>query len=688
MRHGKTLLPLVALLLAAGCGRKASIDDVVLISIDTFRADHVRPDTTPHILALAGEGIRFENVLSPVPLTLPAHSAMLTGTLPPRNGMHDNLGYRLSDENVTLAEVLKSKGFATGAIVSSFVLSSKFNLSQGFDSYNDQFVQEHKIAYLSERKGDETTSFAEKWLEAHRREKFFLFLHYYDPHDDYSPPEPFRSRFATDPYSGEVAFADEQVGKVVAELKTLGLYDSTLVVVTGDHGEMLEEHGERTHGFFIYQSALRVPLVIRPPGLSSPRVVSEWASLVDIVPTVASLLGITPPPRTQGRDLSPLWNDPAAPWARRELYAESVTPDRYYGARPLFGLLADRWKYIHTKRPELYDLSRDPEESTNVLSDNPQIAEGMKKRLGELLSEKPADATTELDEDSRRRLAALGYLSGGRSSSPSLELDTTGKDATDAKDWIGFYRKHEQLEKLVNDGSYPEARALATEMLKEHPDFAAGHLQLARIATEEKDLESARREYEAALELDDANQAAHYNLANILRELGQLEPAIAQYRRVLELAPDMKEARERLARVLIEAGRPAEAAGTIDAGTGSTGGEAHFQMANALAAQGKWQEAASEFEKALPGAPDPAEVQHRLGLALRQAGKPGEALVHLQQAAQVSPERADIHSDVGVVLKQLGRTDEAVAEYEKALAIDPNLSVANNDSRIGPGLQR
>ena len=316
------------------------IKNVLLISIDTLRADYLssygfEPETTPHIDALAREGVLFKRVVSPVPQTLPAHSSMLTGTIPPYHGMHDNLGYQLSNSNVTLAEMLKDEGFTTGAIISSFVLDKKFNLSQGFDTYNDRFEEEHKILHLSERKGDEATRFATAWLEEHRKERFFLFLHYYDPHDGYDPPEPFASRFADDLYAGEVAFVDHCVGEVIRKIKDLKLFDSTLIVITSDHGEMLGEHGELTHQYFIYQSALRVPLIFKVPGRTEPREVESLVGLIDIVPTIAGLLGIDVPEQVQGEDLSPWLNGGNHPAEPRRFYAESVTPERYYDAAPL-----------------------------------------------------------------------------------------------------------------------------------------------------------------------------------------------------------------------------------------------------------------------------------------------------------------------------------------------------------------
>ncbi len=305
--------------------------NLLLISIDTLRPDHVgcygfAQNTTPHIDALAREGARFEDVLSPVPLTFPAHASLLTGTIPTRHGVHDNLSSGLDDARTTLAELFREEGFRTGAIVSSFVLDSRFNLSQGFETYNDDFEEEHRIAFLSERKGDETTRLARTWLAEHKGERFFLFLHYYDAHDDYSPPPPFAARFPSDPYSGEVAFVDQQVGEVLGQLGELGLIDDTLVVLTSDHGEMLEEHGEATHGYFIYESALRVPLILRGVGIE-PRVMTERVGLVDVAPTIASFFGLEFPLTDPGK--GPFAVDPrrcGTPGAPRALRGKRHAP--------------------------------------------------------------------------------------------------------------------------------------------------------------------------------------------------------------------------------------------------------------------------------------------------------------------------------------------------------------------------
>ncbi|MGH9332843.1 MAG: sulfatase-like hydrolase/transferase, partial [Vicinamibacteria bacterium] len=678
----RRLVAILFLVLAA-CRSKPSIDRVVLISIDTLRADYVRPGVTPHIESLAAEGVRFENALSPVPLTLPAHSSILTGSLPPRHGIHDNLGNRLADEQITLSEVLKGAGYETGAVVSSFVLDSRFNLSQGFDAYNDDFVEEHKIAFLAERKGDETTRFARAWIESHREDPFFLFVHYYDPHDDYSPPEPYRSRFASDPYAGEVAFADEGVGEIVAALKSSGLYDSTLVVVTGDHGEMLEEHGEGTHGYFIYQAALRVPLVIRPPDIASPRVVSEWVSLVDIAPTVTGLLGLTPPSGAQGRDLSPLWKEAEARWERRALYSESVTPNRYYGARPLFGLVAGNWKYIHNGEPELYDVERDPAESRNLFEQNREVADGMRKRLEEMLDEPRGESSADLDPESLRRLSSLGYLTPG-TSKPALELDSEGDDP---RDWIAFYRRHQRLEDLVNRGVHAEAKLLAAAMISERADFTAGHLQLARIETEERNLPRARKHYESALAIEPDHVAAQYNLANVLVELGEPKAAIERYRRALEIDPAFEEAQERLTLLLAGAGGGEEDLPVLQRAVAEDPEDAvaRGRLGRALRSAGRLEEAISELTRALELERDPrrkAAAHSSLGVALRQAGRADEALAHYQKALALDPALAEAHNNLGSLLGSLGRMGEATEHFRQAVGADPE----NAEARTNLGL--
>jgi arylsulfatase A-like enzyme/Flp pilus assembly protein TadD len=716
--------------LVASCSpRRPPLRNVLLISIDTLRADHVssygfpRP-TTPNIDTVAHEGVLFRNAYSPVPATLPAHCSMLTGTLPPTHGVRDNLHARLPDSSLTLAEMLEPRGFATAAIVSSFVLDRRFNLSQGFASYDDRFEAVYKIHDLAERKGDETARHARAWLAEHGREPFFLFVHFYDPHDPYQPPEPFASRWADDRYSGEVAFADHCAGQVLDELKQLQLYDSTLIVITGDHGEMLGEHGELNHGFFIYEGALKVPLVFRVPrSKAAPRQVDEAVSLIDIVPTVAALVGAPPPKEAQGRDLSPWLAGEGRGAGGRPLYAETVTPTRYYAAASLLAVIMDGWKYIETSRPELYDLRRDPAEAVNLLASEPARADRLGKELKAILTAShqrsgPTEAAG-LDEDARRRLESLGYLSRGAGGA-EVVFDRSKEDP---KDLIAFFRSDRTLSELVEDKKYAQARALCEEMLRERPGFADCHLQMSRIAAAEGDPRTALAAASKAVELSPGKEEARLHLAGLLRHRGDLDGAIAQYRQALASEPESVEARIRLGRALADKGRFDEAVSTLrpavtsrpDSAEAATqlgfalakqghlpeaidsyrralaldpaSAETHAYLGSALATRGNLDEAIAHFEQALRAKPDHAELHDWLGVALREKGRPEEALAHFQEALRLDPGLAAAHLDLGRALKQRGQLDEAVQHYRRAVAIDPRLAAAHNSLGSALGSQ-
>ena len=394
------------------------VRNVLLISIDTCRADYLScygywRQTTPNIDKFAEESILFENALTPIPLTLPAHSSMLTGTYPPYHGVHDNLDYQLAESNVTLAEILREHRYTTGAIVSTFILDAQFGVDQGFDSYNDKFEEPIGLRDDKERRGGEASRFACSYLEEHRDEPFFLFLHYFDPHTAYEPPEPFATTYADDLYTGEIAYADHCIGQVMEKLKSLDLYDSTLIIIVGDHGEGLGEHGEAQHGYYIYQCTARVPFIIRPPGNRNPKRIDNIVSLVDVVPTILSYLGVRVPAHVQGKDLSGYSVGKADSEERRYVYCESFTATKY-GCNPLLGLVSERWKYIETTRAELYNLPKDPLEENNLVEKEAKRARFMRDELRELVaklvSNVGSDSRVELDEKTRRVFESLGYV--------------------------------------------------------------------------------------------------------------------------------------------------------------------------------------------------------------------------------------------------------------------------------------
>lgn len=491
------------------------IRHVVLISIDTCRADHLScygypKNTTPGIDKLAAEATRFESVVTPAPITLPAHSSMMTGMIPPAHGVHHNVGYQLASSNRTLAEVLKENGFKTGAIVSAFVLDKQFGLNQGFDTYDDSLKQLSNNEHGIERNGNETTRIALDWLDKNKDGKSFLFLHYYDAHADYEPPEPFAAKFADDPYAGEIAFVDHCIGQVIQKLKDLKLYDSTLLIITGDHGEMLGEHGEEEHSYFVYESAIKVPLVIRLPGQKKSMTVAQSVGLVDIVPTVCSLLGIERPVPVQGRDLSPFLRGKIPEPGERHLYTESVTPKRI-GASTLMAISAGRWKYIQAPRPELYDVLADPGETNDLIRQEPQRARILEDKLRETLEQavrEDMDGGIALDTESIRRLESLGYVAG-----KAEETITFDSSKPDPKDLVGPFVKYLEAGNLTRKGEYERAKQLLLGLIEPFPEFHEIYQMLGDIEVTLGNFGQAVPYFRRSVELNSDETGAMNNLA-------------------------------------------------------------------------------------------------------------------------------------------------------------------------------
>ncbi|MBC8206185.1 MAG: sulfatase-like hydrolase/transferase [Kiritimatiellaeota bacterium] len=484
--------------------RTPKIRHVVLISIDTFRADHLScygysKKTTPNIDALVEQATRFETVVCPVPITLPAHCSMLTGKTPPSHGVHHNFGYKLADSNQTLAELLKKNGFGTAAIISTFVLHSQFGINQGFDTYYDNFSKHHQNEYGVERGGDETTRLALDWIDGNRDEKAFLFLHYYDPHYDYVPPEPYATQFADNPYAGEIAFTDHCIGRVIQKLKDLDLYDSTLLIITGDHGEMLGEHGEATHTYFIYESAIKVPLIVKLPGQKEGITVSDPVGLIDIVPTICSLLKIDPPADIQGVDLSAFLLGENPDIDERYLYSESVSPTRF-GASSLMGISTARWKYIQAPRPELYDVMSDPGETNNLVKKEHQRARILEDKLQEILEQsvrKDSDSQMELDSESIKRLESLGYVAGKEEG--EIVFDKTKGDP---KDFVHLIEVIRDIRSITERGEFRKARSMLEEIAQQAPQCPEIFAKLGEIEMLQQDYAFAVESYRRVYQLD------------------------------------------------------------------------------------------------------------------------------------------------------------------------------------------
>lgn len=396
---------------------------VLVITLDTTRADHLSPygymnAPMPSLERLAREATVFNQALSVSPLTLPAHTSLFTGLLPPKHGVRDNADRPLAATYTTLAEVARAQGLRTAAFVGSAVLDRERGLAQGFDVYSDVGRGDRRPGSEPQRTAAQVVDQAVKWLTSDNRARFFLWAHLYDPHHPYDPPEPFRSGTG-DAYGGELAFAESQIGRLLDVLDASGRRDDTIVVVVGDHGESLNEHGEEHHGIFLYESVLRVPLMIRMPGLPARRV-PEVVRITDVMPTVLALAGISGP-LGDGVSLVDLMTGDRH-GLDLEAYAESLYPQRF-GWSPLYALRDSRYKFIDAPKPELYDLDRDPFEQHNIVAERSTIAAAMKRRLDAIASKTTAEvyhASAAASPETRERLLSLGYVTGPRADAPTV----------------------------------------------------------------------------------------------------------------------------------------------------------------------------------------------------------------------------------------------------------------------------
>lgn len=390
----------------------------LLITIDTLRADRLSCYgspflKTPNVDGLAGRGAVFSRAFANTSTTLPSHANILLGTTPNHHGVHENLNFIVSQELLTLAEHLKNNGYSTGAFVGAYPLDARFGLSQGFDVYDDKYGRVHSVNLSSlERRAEAVIEAALEWLQG-RPSPWFLWIHCWDPHSPYDPPEPFRTRYADRPYEGEVAYVDRTLGELFDYLKEAGLFDSTVLVFTGDHGESLGQHGEETHGFFAYNSSLWVPLIISAPGCAPARV-DDYVSHIDIFPTVCEALGIEKPPFLQGTSLFPALRGKKVP--ERPIYFESLYPYYSRGWAPLKGFILKKKKFIESPLPELYDLGKDFSELNNLVSK--KEAARLTARLNEIIRDltpsRKVGAAQTADRETREKLASLGYVSSAR----------------------------------------------------------------------------------------------------------------------------------------------------------------------------------------------------------------------------------------------------------------------------------
>jgi arylsulfatase A-like enzyme/Flp pilus assembly protein TadD len=643
----------------AGCGRPSPSKEpsharhLVIVTIDTLRADRVgvygyKGGATPHLDALARDGAMAPQASAHVPLTRPSHVTLFTGRLPSETGIRDNISPAVVQGLPVLAEVLKKAGFATAAFVSSVVLDSSSGLDRGFDTYDDEIAGAGGGAeFLNtlQRKGDATTTDAIAWLEKTRRAsppgRVFLWLHLYDPHDPYEPPEPWATRFASHPYDGEVAFADDLVGRLDDALARLGLKDQTALLVTSDHGEGLGDHGETLHGFFAYETTLHVPFLVRGPSIVPGKRLSGTVALVDVFPTALELLGLPPlPAALSGRSLAPELRGGGAR-AEAAVYAESLVPLLHFGWSDLRVLRDGRYKYIQAPRAELYDLANDPGETSNLASAQASRAGVMRAALGKYLDAERAAAARSggaapaVAPELLEKLGALGYVGGAA----PAETATPGADP---KDMVVEFRIANDLMRegllRLHDRNYAESAARFKAVLARKVSSFEVHFYLGRALAGLSRHAEAARHFEEAARRSPGFASAWEGLAKSLVSLGKKAEARAAYEKAAEITPRDAGVQARLGDLLRDLGAADEAI--------------------------RWQSAATEL------APGVAAYWNSLGMTLGGNGRAAEAERAFRQATRLDDKNARYAYNLGLILERQGRAVEARPWYEKAVALD------------------
>jgi arylsulfatase A-like enzyme/Tfp pilus assembly protein PilF len=661
--------------------------NVVLITLDTLRADHVgtygnTEVRTPNLDRLAGEGVVFEQAMTSAPLTLPAHSSIFTGQFPPRHGVRDNGGFFLGPEQVTMAELLSDQGFKTGAAVGAFVLDSKWGLDQGFATYQDDFdltkVKAMSLASIR-RPGNEVVDLALKWMEGVAGQRFFSWLHLYDPHAPYVAPEPYKSQFQGHPYRGAVAFTDAQVGRVLTFLKDRGLADRTIVVVSGDHGEGLGEHGEDTHGFFIYESSMHVPLIVHAPfSNTTGRRVAQPVRTVDILPTVLDLLQMPVPDSLAGVSLAPLLT------GARELsnvsmegYGEAMYPLHHYGWSELTAIRSDRYKLIDAPRPELYDLERDPREQTNIFEERRSVADAM---LRNFRAQKRAMAAAapaapkpeEVDPETRARLAALGYVG-----SFVATREGPASDRADPKDKIELFN----LMTTARDVSQEEdgiaqAIAMLRRVVDEDPNVIDGWFMLGTQYFKAGKYQEAIAQYSRALQLKPDYDLALINMANAYRRLGKDDAALAGYERYITIDPENAFVRYQIGEIYLDRGNLERAESEF-----SHALKIDPKLASALVAtgviafqRGQLPEAEKHFKDALALKADVRLAHFNLALIAEARGDDTAADAEYRTEIDRHPTAYKALFNLGRLKARHGRSAEAIELYKKAVEANPEFA--------------
>jgi arylsulfatase A-like enzyme/tetratricopeptide (TPR) repeat protein len=629
--------------------------NVLLITVDTTRADHLpaygyKKIKTPNIDALANEGILFRQCATTSPLTLPAHCSIFTGTYPTYHGVRINGNTALSSENLTLAEAFSKNGYQTGAFVGAFVLDGRWGLNQGFDHYDDQFdLKKFKKLDLGlvQRPGNEIVDAALVWLEDQKDKPFFAWLHFYDPHTPYAPPDRYKpeSNSMIGLYDGEIAYMDEQIGRCLMWLQRKGLKEKTIVALIGDHGEGLGDHGEKTHGYFIYDYAVHVPFILSAPAKGATGVeIPSQVRTIDLYPTLLQASGISISKNVQGTSLWSLIQDGGRSSDRFYAYSESMAPSIQYGWSPLLSLRTSKFKFIDAPRKEFYDLKNDPTEQNDVHEANSKTFADYEKTLKKVVQETsegaPGAHVANLDSETVERLAALGYIGAAVATKPAGDPHAL----IDPKDRLTVHEAIQEAGELTNNDQNQEAAAVLEKILKEDPENPQARLLLAGSYVELKRPEEAASLLRSLLEEDPNNVRALVCLANILQDEGKSDEVIVLCKKAVEVDE-----------------RNSQALGLM--------GQAYMDMAN-------FKEALPWLKKAVDIQPKLTQNQLNYVACLIGLKRYEEAEKSLNAILGEHPKFPLAHFHLGLLYEEQGKLQESYREYEKELEFYPDCFVA------------
>ncbi len=641
------VLVLVAAVVAAVVlFRKDPPVNVVLVVFDTCRADHLgcyghTTASTPTVDRLAAEGLLFERAYAQVPLTLPGHTTLFTGTYPEFHRIRDNASYTIPDEQVTLAEILGQNGYTTAAFIGAFPLDGRFNLDQGFDTYDGHFPRD------SERPAGLLNRAVEEWIGVQSGTgPYFIFLHYFDPHLRYLPPPPFSERFEDAPYDGEIAYADFCLGEITEKLETICPRERTLWIFTSDHGESLWDHGERYHGIFLYDSTLRVPMIWSFPERIAPNQrTPAVVQLVDVMPTLLEFLGIDAPACVQGSSLMPLLRDASESVGPGRSHAETYFARLRYGWSGLRSLRTDRWLYVAAPREELYDLNADPGQTQNVIDEHADAANALRKRLAADLQQFSAPPeeprpVSQIDPETEARLLSLGYLGRVSNTINDPGLEDSLFTGPDPKDRIGTMVHVESGRRHMDEQDWSRAEEELRRALAIAPNLVETRDLLARaLQRQERFLEASEVWRGLAGDYPD-DPLYHMWLAQSLEKAGRESEALEAYRRSIPLVPDPS--------------------------------AVQTELTLALARMGRMSEYATERRRLLEMDPLPPQLLNHLSLSLIEAGFPREGISLFEECIVRFPEDPDAYNALAWELIDSGEdVARGVELAERAVVLDP-----------------